>query len=102
METPQNLNVKDDRKVGQSAASVASPVANTLQLDDVKLDPSVADRRAELLGEFIDLKHQLGQIRAERDRLVVENRDLSMKLAVVEADYASLFSYVEASGLAEK
>jgi ABC-type phosphate transport system auxiliary subunit len=53
-----------------------------------------AERR-ELARDFVTLKHTISQLRAERDRLAVENRDLQMRLAAIEADYANLFSYVE-------
>lgn len=95
MQTTSDLSIKDS-KVSREAATVESPSA--LQLEGVKLDEGLAEKRAELLGEFLGLKHTLGQIRAERDRLVVENRDLSMRLSAVEADYTSLFSYVESGG----
>ena len=53
-----------------------------------------AERR-ELARDFVTLKHTISQLRAERDRLSVENRDLQMRLAAIETDYATLFSYVE-------
>ena len=43
----------------------------------------------------ITLKHTISQLRADRDRLAVENRDLKMRLSAIETDYANLFSYVE-------
>jgi regulator of replication initiation timing len=54
------------------------------------------DRRA-LARDFVTLKHTIAQLRADRDRLAVENRDLQMRLAAIETDYANLFSYVEGS-----
>jgi hypothetical protein len=95
MESTSDLSVKESTARREAGATLAP---STLQLADVKLDDGLAEKRAELLGEFVGLKHSLGQIRAERDRLVVENRDLAMRLSVVEADYASLFSYVESGG----
>lgn len=53
-----------------------------------------AERR-ELARDFVTLKHTISQLRADRDRLALENRDLQMRLAAIEADYANLFSYVE-------
>ena len=60
--------------------------------------PTMADlrsQRQELARDFVTLKHTISQLRADRDRLSVENRDLKMRLAAIETDYANLFSYVE-------
>lgn len=60
--------------------------------------PSMKDIQAErrdLARDFVTLKHTIAQLRADRDRLSVENRDLQMRLAAIETDYANLFSYVE-------
>ena len=55
----------------------------------------LANERRELARDFVTLKHTIAQLRADRDRLSVENRDLKMRLAAIETDYANLFSYVE-------
>jgi len=71
----------------------AKPSLNSPELDANRLQ---AERR-ELARDFVTLKHTISQLRAERDRLAVENRDLQIRLATIETDYANLFSYVEGS-----
>lgn len=68
-----------------------APLAGSPDLDVQRLQ---AERR-ELARDFVTLKHTISQLRAERDRLAVENRDLKMRLSAIEVDYANLFSYVE-------
>ena len=76
-------------------------VESTALKHDAVLDiegPTMADlrnQRQELARDFVTLKHTISQLRADRDRLSVENRDLKMRLAAIETDYANLFSYVE-------
>lgn len=53
-----------------------------------------AERR-ELARDFVTLKHTISQLRSERDRLALQNRDLQMRLDALEMDYSNLFSYVE-------
>jgi predicted nucleic acid-binding Zn-ribbon protein len=71
------------------------------RLDQVDVEgPTMGDlqnERRELARDFVTLKHTIAQLRADRDRLSVENRDLQMRLAAIETDYANLFSYVEGS-----
>ena len=66
----------------------------TLQEQDMDVQNVQAERR-ELARDFVTLKHTISQLRAERDRLAVENRDLQMRMSALETDYANLFSYVE-------
>lgn len=66
----------------------------TLQGQDLDVQNVQAERR-ELARDFVTLKHTISQLRAERDRLAVENRDLQMRMSALETDYANLFSYVE-------
>ena len=66
----------------------------TLQGQDLDVQSVQAERR-ELARDFVTLKHTISQLRAERDRLAVENRDLQMRMSALETDYANLFSYVE-------
>ena len=66
----------------------------TLQGQDIDIQNVQAERR-ELARDFVALKHTISQLRAERDRLAVENRDLQMRVSVLETDYSNLFSYVE-------
>ena len=66
----------------------------TLQGEDLDIQNVQAERR-ELARDFVTLKHTISQLRAERDRLAVENRDLQMRMSALETDYANLFSYVE-------
>lgn len=61
---------------------------------DMDVQRLQAERR-ELARDFVTLKHTIAQLRSERDRLAVENRDLKMRLSAIEVDYANLFSYVE-------
>jgi len=68
--------------------------AQALQGQDLDVQKIQAERR-ELARDFVTLKHTISQLRAERDRLAVENRDLQMRLSALETDYANLFSYVE-------
>ena len=82
--------VKANTAIDTPAAS-AKPAMHTPDLDASRLQ---AERR-ELARDFVTLKHTIAQLRAERDRLAVENRDLQMRLAAIETDYANLFSYVE-------
>lgn len=84
------------------AGSVREASIETKALkQDATLDiegPTMADlrnQRQELARDFVTLKHTISQLRADRDRLSVENRDLKMRLAAIETDYANLFSYVE-------
>ena len=67
---------------------------NALEVEGPTMGDLQAERR-ELARDFVTLKHTISQLRAERDRLSVENRDLQMRLAAIETDYANLFSYVE-------
>ena len=66
----------------------------TFQGEDLDVQNAQAERR-ELARDFVTLKHTISQLRAERDRLAVENRDLQMRMSALETDYANLFSYVE-------
>ena len=84
------------------AGSIREAAVETTALkQDAALDiegPTMADlrnQRQELARDFVTLKHTISQLRADRDRLSVENRDLKMRLAAIETDYANLFSYVE-------
>ena len=79
------------RQAIETPASKAKPGLNSPELDASRLQ---AERR-ELARDFVTLKHTISQLRAERDRLAVENRDMQIRLATVETDYANLFSYVE-------
>lgn len=71
------------------------------RLDELNVEgPTMGElqsERRELARDFVTLKHTIAQLRADRDRLSVENRDLKMRLAAIETDYANLFSYVEGS-----
>ncbi len=66
----------------------------TPQEQDLDVQHVQAERR-ELARDFVTLKHTISQLREERDRLAVENRDLQMRMSTLETDYANLFSYVE-------
>lgn len=79
------------RQAIETPAAKAKPGLNSPELDASRLQ---AERR-ELARDFVTLKHTISQLRAERDRLAVENRDMQIRLATVETDYANLFSYVE-------
>ncbi len=72
----------------------AAPAKPALQTPEFDADRLQAERR-EIARDFVTLKHTISQLRAERDRLAVENRDLKMRLSAIETDYANLFSYVE-------
>lgn len=94
MITPEAIAVGTE---GETAA-----VHNTAQqLGPLDVEgPTMVDlqrERRELARDFVTLKHTISQLRADRDRLSVENRDLQMRLAAIETDYANLFSYVEGS-----
>ena len=73
--------------------TTAQPI-ETLKGQDLDVQSVQAERR-ELARDFVTLKHTISQLRAERDRLAVENRDLQMRMSALETDYANLFSYVE-------
>ena len=81
------------RQAIDSPTPKAKPSLKSPELDANRLQ---AERR-ELARDFVTLKHTISQLRAERDRLSVENRDLQIRLATIETDYANLFSYVEGS-----
>lgn len=74
--------------------TTAGQPIHTLQGQDLDVQSVQAERR-ELARDFVTLKHTISQLRAERDRLAVENRDLQMRMSALETDYANLFSYVE-------
>ena len=73
--------------------TIGQPIQN-LKGQDLDVQSVQAERR-ELARDFVTLKHTISQLRAERDRLAVENRDLQMRMSALETDYANLFSYVE-------
>lgn len=84
-------------QAAQTTQAIANPGAAsqaTLQTPDLDASRLQAERR-ELARDFVTLKHTISQLRADRDRLAVENRDLKMRLSAIETDYANLFSYVE-------
>ena len=84
-------------QAAQTTQAIATPAAApqaTLQTPDLDASRLQAERR-ELARDFVTLKHTISQLRADRDRRAVENRDLKMRLSAIETDYANLFSYVE-------
>lgn len=81
--------------IGENPMLKASrPATDRLDVEGPTMGDIQAERR-ELARDFVTLKHTIAQLRADRDRLSVENRDLQMRLAAIETDYANLFSYVE-------
>ena len=82
----------------QDSTAIQTPAAAkpALQTPDLDAGQLQAERR-ELARDFVTLKHTIAQLRADRDRLAVENRDLKMRLSAIETDYANLVSYVEGS-----
>ena len=92
----KELSTTDSIQTTRTDAAATRPAIDALQSQDLDVQKIQAERR-ELARDFVTLKHTISQLRAERDRLAVENRDLQMRLSALETDYANLFSYVEGS-----
>ena len=92
MPTQESIEVNSIGGVDSTTAGNLTPEPLDIQMPDNK---EVQSMRRELARDFVTLKHTISQLRAERDRLSVENRDLQMRLAAIETDYTNLFSYVE-------
>lgn len=90
----KELSTTDSIQITRADAPAARPALDALQGQDLDAQKIQAERR-ELARDFVTLKHTISQLRAERDRLAVENRDLQMRLSALETDYANLFSYIE-------
>lgn len=90
----KELSTTDSIQITRTDAPAARPALDALQGQDLDAQKIQAERR-ELARDFVTLKHTISQLRAERDRLAVENRDLQMRLSALETDYANLFSYIE-------
>jgi|GEM_PF-1048700 chromosome segregation ATPase len=81
---------------GTTTVKLAGERSEPLEIEAPAAGDLQSERR-NLARDFVTLKHTIAQLRADRDRLSVENRDLQMRLAAIETDYANLFSYVEGS-----
>jgi ABC-type phosphate transport system auxiliary subunit len=90
----KELSTTDSIQTTRVDQPVTRQPLQALQGQDLDAQKIQAERR-ELARDFVTLKHTISQLRAERDRLAVENRDLQMRLSALETDYANLFSYVE-------
>jgi len=94
MPTQESTAVNSVGGVDTISKGRVTPSPLNMELPD---NSEVQAMRRELARDFVTLKHTISQLRAERDRLSVENRDLQMRLAAIETDYTNLFSYVEGS-----
>ena len=92
MPTQESIEVNSIGGVDTTSTGATATSPLDIQLPD---NVEVQSMRRELARDFVTLKHTISQLRAERDRLSVENRDLQMRLAAIETDYTNLFSYVE-------
>lgn len=92
----KEMSVTDATQTRQAIDSPTPKAKPSLKSPELDANRLQAERR-ELARDFVTLKHTISQLRAERDRLSVENRDLQIRLATIETDYANLFSYVEGS-----
>ena len=92
MPTQESIEVNSIGGVDSNPNVKSTPGPLDIQTPD---NADVQSMRRELARDFVTLKHTISQLRAERDRLSVENRDLQMRLAAIETDYTNLFSYVE-------
>jgi len=94
----KNMTTKEAIEVRSIGGTIADKAADKrpgpLDIEGPSMG-DLANERRELARDFVTLKHTIAQLRADRDRLSVENRDLKMRLAAIETDYANLFSYVE-------
>ena len=90
------MSVTDATQTRQAIDSPTPKAKPSLKSPELDANRLQAERR-ELARDFVTLKNTISQLRAERDRLSVENRDLQIRLATIETDYANLFSYVEGS-----
>ena len=95
-ELPAQEAVKAGSIGGTNKVDVPQSRRESLDVEGPTMGDLQSERR-ELARDFVTLKHTISQLRADRDRLAVENRDLKMRLAAIETDYANLFSYVEGS-----
>ncbi|MCH1575730.1 MAG: hypothetical protein L7S67_05610 [Flavobacteriales bacterium] len=92
MATQESIEVNSVGGVDSTKAGPLTPSPLDIEMPD---NSEVQSMRRELARDFVTLKHTISQLRSERDRLSVENRDLKMRLAAIETDYTNLFSYVE-------
>ena len=90
----KELSTTDSIQTTRNKGATPRPALDALQGQDLDV-PKIQAERRELARDFVTLKHTISQLRSERDRLAVENRDLQMRLSAIETDYANLFSYVE-------
>lgn len=95
-EMPAQEAVKAGSIGGTNKVDAGKTRSKSLDVEGPTMGDLQSERR-ELARDFVTLKHTISQLRADRDRLAVENRDLKMRLAAIETDYANLFSYVEGS-----
>ena len=92
MPTQESIEVTSVGGVDTNIQGKAAQSPLDIQLPD---NAEVQSMRRELARDFVSLKHTISQLRSERDRLSVENRDLQMRLAAIESEYTHPFSYVE-------
>lgn len=90
----KELSATQAAQANTAKPAATAPVKPALQAPELDAGRWQAERR-EMARDFVTLKHTISQLRAERDRLAVDNRDLKMRLSAIETDYANLFSYVE-------
>ena len=95
----KELSTTDSIQTTRTEGIPSRPALDALQGQDLDVQKIQAERR-ELARDFVTLKHTISQLRSERDRLAVENRDLQMRLSArpCHHDLGSLDQFVDFAG----
>ena len=88
-ELPAQEAVKAGSIGGTNKVDVPQSRRKSLDVEGPTMGDLQSERR-ELARDFVTLKHTISQLREDRDRLAVENRDLKMRLAALNRTWFAL------------